>query len=354
MSHFLNEQSSFYHQPALSSDQYFNRLKLASPGMVRVSYLQKSTNLKIWNMFGNRNATMSIFIIISLMLFTAQLGIAQTQPSGLSFEQRVALFNYDNTDLGIKEVGREKRGTVTVRDITFVGIPGKDPVKAYVVEPEGSGSFAGILWGHWLGHHTSNRSQYLDEAVELASKGVVSVLIDAMWAKPSWYENRVLEEDYENSIRQVIEIRRAMDLLVSYKSVDKARIGFVGHDYSGMYGSIAAGIDQRAKTYVFIAVTSSLYDWAFLVNQPKSKVEYVRQNAVFELTDFVSKIKGSVFCQFSNNDPFISKTDGNVFFNAVTGSVKEKKRYDAGHFMKGDEIASDRKAWLIRELGLAK
>ncbi|MEP1095054.1 MAG: hypothetical protein ABJG78_08085 [Cyclobacteriaceae bacterium] len=306
-------------------------------------------------MNSNGNTKSSIAIMISLMLFTAQLSIAQTQPSVLSFQQRVELFNYDNTvDLDIKEVGVEKRGTVAIQDITFVGVLGQDPVKAYLVVPEGTGPFAGVLWGHWLGHHTSNRSQYLDEAVELASKGVVSLLIDAMWAEPGWYENRVLEEDYESSIKQVIEMRRAMDLLMSYENVDTARIGYVGHDYSGMYGSIAAGINPLAQTYVFIAVTSSLYDWAFFANQPKSKIEYVQQNAVFELTDFVSQLKGSVLCQFSNDDPFISKTDGNVFFNALTTSDKEKKRYDAGHFMKGEDIVSDRQAWLIRELGLTK
>lgn len=289
-----------------------------------------------------------IFILLS-----AQSSIAQAQQSIPSLEQRIALFDYDNTvDLDIREVGVEQRGSVTIRDITFVGVPGRDPVKAYLVVPEGSELSAGILWGHWLGHHTSDRNQYLDEAVALAPKGVVSLLINTMWAEPSWYENRVLEEDYKNSIQQVIEIRRAMDLLMSHQNVDTVRIGFVGHDYSGMYGSIAAGVEPRAKTYVFIAVTSSLYDWAFFANQPNSKIEYVRQNAVFELTDFVSQLEGSVFCQFSNDDPFISKTDGNLFYNAVKVNIKDRKRYDAGHFMKGEDIVSDRSAWLIKELEL--
>lgn len=271
----------------------------------------------------------------------------------MSFEDRIALFSYDVTaDFDVKEGGTEQRGEVIIRDVTFVGITGADPVEAYIVEPTSDGSYAGILWGHWLGHHTSNREQYLDEAVALASKGVVSVLINTMWSEPKWYENRVLEEDYENSIRQVIELRRSMDFLLSHQRVDTNRVAFVGHDYSGMYGTLAEGVNPRAKTYVFIAVTSSLYDWAFLANQPKSKLEYVKQNAVFELTDFASQLSGSVLCQFSNNDPFISKTDGNVFFNALTTKVKERKRYDAGHFMKGEDIVSDRTTWLIKELNL--
>ena len=55
------------------------------------------------------------------------------------------LFDYDNkADLKIREIGVEKLGDVTICDITFAGIPGGDDAKAYLVEPAGSGLFAGI------------------------------------------------------------------------------------------------------------------------------------------------------------------------------------------------------------------
>ena len=238
-----------------------------------------------------------IIFSATILMFSAMV-FAQNP----TFEQRKALFNYEKVGFDVKVVSEEKRGNVTVQDITFTGIPGKDPVKAYLVIPDASGPHAGILWGHWLGHHTSNKDQYLNEAVELASQGTVSLLFDAMWAKPRWYETRDLSNDYESSIQQVIEVRRAMDLLLSQPNVDKERVAYVGHDYSGMYGSIAAGLEPRIKTYVFIAVTSSLYDWAFFANQPKNKMEYVRQNSVFELTDFVSQLKGSVLCSDTESD----------------------------------------------------
>ncbi len=293
----------------------------------------------------------STFLTIAFF-FVGIVGHGQGNDSGADMEARIALFNYDEVTFDPVQIGEERKGSVTIQDIRFVGIPGRDSIRAYLVVPDGPGPFAGVLWGHWLGHHTSDRNQYLEEAVALASKGVVSLLINTMWSEPGWYENRVLEEDYESSIQQVIEFQRSMDLLLSLEYVDSERIGFVGHDYSGMYGSIAMGAKPRAKTHVFIAVTSSLYNWAFLLKQPKSKLEYVRKNAVFELTDFVRRIEGSVLCQFSKTDPFIAKTDGNVFFNAVTSEVKERKRYDAGHFMEGEDIVADRTAWLIKELGL--
>ena len=52
---------------------------------------------------------------------------------------------------------------------------------------------------------------------------------------------------------------------------DKTRLGFVGHDYGGMYGMLTAGLDRRARTYVYVAVAPSLNHWAFFGRQPRSK-----------------------------------------------------------------------------------
>lgn len=269
------------------------------------------------------------------------------------------MFEYDDkADLNVVEIEVEKRGDVTVRDITFTGIPGGDNVKAYLVDLEGSGPFAGIfagiLWVHWLGEEKCDRTQYLDEAVALAPKGAVSLLVDAMWSAPDWYGKRVPEEDYDNSIRQVIELRRAMDLLTSQPNVDKAWIGFVGHDYGGMYGTLMAGVDPRAKTYVLIAVTPSLSDWAFFGTQPKSKVEYIRQNAVFELTDYIRQVQNaSVFFQVAQNDIYVSRMGAALYFHAAN-EPKQRKIYDIDRRMNTAEVAADRRAWLIEELNLER
>ncbi|MBX3083201.1 MAG: hypothetical protein KF716_16335 [Anaerolineae bacterium] len=265
------------------------------------------------------------------------------------------MFNYDNTaDLMIKEVGTEQRGDVTIRDLSFVGVQGQAPINAYLVVPQGAGSFAGILWVHWLGEEHSNRTQFLDEAVALAPKGVVSLLVDAMWSKAGWYENRVPAEDYRNSIEQVITLRRAMDVLMAQPNVDTARIGFVGHDYGGMYGSIMAGVDPRAVTYVLIAVTPSLNDWAFFAAQPDSKPAYIRQNADLELTDYIHRVtNASVFFQFAEKDIYISRTGTAIFF-AAANEPRQRQWYAADHSMNVSEAKADRAAWLIEKLALTK
>jgi cephalosporin-C deacetylase-like acetyl esterase len=301
----------------------------------------------------NRGFHHALVALAATALCIGGTGTAAAAEGDEEWNAQVALFKYDaSADFALKEVGVEKRGRASVRDVTFAAVPdGQEGVKAYLVVPEGKGPWAGVLWVHWLGEPaTTNRTQYLDEAVGLASRGVVSLLVDAMWSAPDWYVKRVPEEDYDRSIRQVITLRRAMDLLAAQPGVDKARLGFVGHDYGGMYGMMMAGLDQRARTYVYVAVAPSLSHWAFFARQPPSKAEYLRRNAVLELTDYLRRVKNaSTLFQFANRDDYVSRADTMVVLIAAA-APKERRFYEADHAMGTPQVAADRQAWLVKEL----
>ena len=69
-------------------------------------------------------------------------------------------------------------GQVIVQDLR-VPVDGQPAVEAYLVRSSGdvrAGSQAGILWLHWLGQIHSDRMEFLAEAIQMASHGVVSVL----------------------------------------------------------------------------------------------------------------------------------------------------------------------------------
>lgn len=268
------------------------------------------------------------------------------------FAAQRALFDYDQAiPLGLVDRGVELRGEVSVQDLTFNGLSG-GPIPAYVVTPKGPGPFAAVLWVHWLGEpETTNRTEFLNEAVALASQGVVSVLVDAMWSAPDWFMKRDPDQDYRNSIQQVIALRRAMDLLLSQPNVDSARVGVVGHDYGGMYSMIMAGVDLRARACVYVAVVPSLNDWAFLGPQPSSKAAYLRQNAMLELSDYLKKNrKAATFLQFGAQDIYVSRVEAGMV--AAAAGTQNRKFYDTDHAMALPEIASDRAAFLVKELGV--
>lgn len=263
-----------------------------------------------------------------------------------------AQFNYDKSfPLQVLEDGVEQRGAVIVHDISFIA--DGERIKAYIVTPASTVSHAAILWVHWLGKPaTTNRTEFLDEAIDLAGHGVVSVLVDTMWAKPSWYQARVPEEDYATSIHQTIALRRAMDLLLAQPGADAKRVGYVGHDFGAMYGALAGAADKRAKTYVFMTPTPRFIDWALFGPKPKSPDEFKAQLAKIDPILFVPLLApASVFYQFGDSDGYVPASRTLEFY-AATSARKQMTTYASRHEMHTPADNADRKAWLMRELEL--
>jgi pimeloyl-ACP methyl ester carboxylesterase len=346
--------------------------------MPRLRFLRSSTDLMVAGLFaslggarglGRRTAAFAGLSATMLLGFGAGgfgttraeaadnvAPVSSASPADL-LEQRRARFAYDRSaSFAIEERSIEMRGATAVRDILFVAKRGEKEarVAAYVVVPA-KAPRAAVLWVHWLGEPaTTNRSEFLPEAVELADRGVVSVLIDAMWARPHWYPTRVLEEDYGNSVDQVIALLRALDLLRQQPGADRVPVGIVGHDYGGMYATMAAAIDGRVKVTVWIACTPSLLDWAFFVRQPASREDYLRENRTLELRDYLGAIDGAAqLFQFAEHDKFVPLAKAQEFFAAATASKQMVVYGGADHSMVAPaSIRSDRAAWLSRELGL--
>jgi cephalosporin-C deacetylase-like acetyl esterase len=285
-----------------------------------------------------------------------------TEPATISFD-------YDRTaPLDVQDIGIETRDGVTVRDITFAS-PNGGRVAAFMVQPSDSTPPAphpGILWVHWLeseSHH-SNRLQFLDEAVKLAKEGVVSLLPDCFWSTtPAKSVNRRqfgwttdFEHDRELSIKQVVELCRALDVLLAQPGVDASRIAYVGHDFGAMYGALLAATDRRPQSYVFMAPTYSFSDWfVFGTDRPKDELPgYQEQMSVLDPTRFISQVApAKLYFQFGHNDYYVPERAAQLLIDAAS-EPKEVKWYDASHDMRDRELFSvaDRLTWLRKELGL--
>jgi predicted esterase len=285
---------------------------------------------------------------------TAEVCIERYQPAPtVAADQADSIFDYDHTaPLSLREVGREARGSALIRDIAFT--PVDKPVRAFLVSPTaGAGQHAAILYVHWLGEPaTSNRTEFLDEAMALAGRGVFSLLVDTMWAEPKWYGKRVPEEDFARSIRQVIELRRALDLLLAQPGVDSHRVALVGHDFGSMYGLLAGALDQRPRTYVLMAGVPHFIDWFLFARQPQNPAAYRLQIAPLDPANFISRVAhATVFFQFAQNDDFVSAAQAAEFY-AAAGPRKQQATYAGGHALHTAAVAADRVAWLARELDL--
>src|SRR5690349_18947645 len=109
---------------------------------------------------------------------------------------------------------------------------------AELFSPPSENARAAILYSHWYEPQSpdSNRSQFVEEAKEMARCGAVCLLIETLWSDPDFFLKRTQEEDIQNSIEEVSNTRRAIDLLLSQPNIDIKRFAFVGHDFGGMYG----------------------------------------------------------------------------------------------------------------------
>jgi dienelactone hydrolase len=259
------------------------------------------------------------------------------------------MFDYDaSTPLNLETVER-----FTLRDIRFAS-PSGNTIEAYVVTPVGPGPFPGVLYVHWYEPHSpiTNRLEFLSEAAALAHEGAVSLLISTMWSQPRWFFERDRADDHDASIRQVIDLRRAVDVLASLPQVDVNSLGYVGHDFGAMYGAILASLDRRLKTYVLLAGTSCFSDWYLLGSkiQGEEREQYIQQMAKFDPVHYIGQASpASVFLQFAKGDFYVPEDKAQQFFDAARDPKKMETYENAGHDL-DDRARHDRVNWLKEQL----
>jgi dienelactone hydrolase len=265
------------------------------------------------------------------------------------------LFDYDRSKpFDIQIIKTEKRGDVEIRDITFASLSGGHTA-AYLIVPPQPTRRAAILFVHWYEppNPTSNRTQFVDEAVELARRGVISLLPATLWSEPEWFRKRKREDDFANTVQQLKELRRAMDLLLSQPGVDPKRVAYIGHDFGAMCGAMMAGIDRRASAYALQAGTSKWTNW-YLYGPPMpepARSNFVKQLAPLDPVTHIGKAPpAAVFLQFATRDFHVPHDVAEEFWQAAR-EPKQIVFYDAHHGM-NDLARQDRIAWLITILKL--
>ena len=222
--------------------------------------------------------------------------------------------------------------------------------------PEGDEPLAAILYVHWYEPESidSHRTQFEEEARELARAGAVCLSIETLWSDRDFFLKRTQADDVRNSVEEVANIRRAMDWLWMQPNIDPKRFAYVGHDFGGMYGVLAGSLDRRPTHYVIMAATPRFPDWYLYL--PKLEGEprevFIRQMAAIDPIAHVLHLSpAQVFFQFASDDFHVPKERAEEFF-AAAREPKELRWYTAGHGL-NEHATRDRQAWLRKNLGLA-
>ena len=216
------------------------------------------------------------------------------------------------------------------------------------------GRHAAVLFVHWLGDPvTTNHTEFDADARALTARGADCLLVDAMWAKPNWFETgRTTATDARDSVDQVIDLRRSLDVLLTLPDVDPARVAYVGHDFGAMYGAVLAGVDARPRYFVLMAGVNSFSDWYLLGKKPADVKAYEAEMAPYAPTTWLAKSTALGFLfQFSAHDRYISAAQAAAFSQAAP-LPRGVFYYNSDHSLGVPDAGADRLAWLMSRLKL--
>jgi dienelactone hydrolase len=265
--------------------------------------------------------------------------------------RQVPSFEYDSSrPLDVKETGTREKDGQALRDITYATIDGGRNA-ATLVSPRSAGPRPAVLFVHWYGppEPTSNRTQFIPDAVALARHGVVSLLIDTPWSEPEYFNKRTRATDYARSVQHVQDLRRALDVLLAQPDIDPSRVMLVGHDFGAMYGTLATVSDPRIKALVFMAGTPSFSDW-FLYGPPRlegaARQAFIDELAPLDPITYLSKVRVPVLLQFADKDEHVPAPRA-AALTAAANEPKEVHTYEAGHAL-NEAATRDRLSWIER------
>jgi dienelactone hydrolase len=221
--------------------------------------------------------------------------------------------------------------------------------------PEGNDSYAAILYLHWYEPEApdSHRGQFEEEAREMVRGGAVCLCVETLWSDRDFFLKRTQDDDLSNSTEEAVNIRRALDLLLSQPNVDAKRLACVGHDFGGMYAVLAGSFDRRPAYYVVMAATPRFPDWYLYLPklEGEARESFIRQMSELDPIVHVPKLApADVLFQFATDDFHVPRERAEEFF-AAAQDPREMKWYEAGHGL-NEDATRDRKAWLKEKLGL--
>ena len=273
-----------------------------------------------------------------------------SEPEATLAPELLSLYDYEPGALDVQEGESRERDGAVVRDLSYAGPVGR--ITAYYVTPQGEGPFPAVVFMHGS---PGQRVTFLGEAVELAQRGIASVLPDAPFARsPRPPDVDFTDGDPARLSQLVVELRRAVDFLVEQDEVDPSRLGYVGFSWGGSLGANFAAVERRVGSFVLISGVPRLSERLEEIGEER-EIEGLEGYAdVIEPYDAVNYLgdvaPNALYLQFGEQDTAPSPEQGQEMMDAAS-EPKEMHLYDAGHEL-NDEAKADRANWLAQRFEL--
>ena len=268
------------------------------------------------------------------------------------------LFSYDRSaPLEQADSQLRERDGVRVHRLSYAS-PKGGRVTGRLAVPNGSGPFAGVVVMHGM---PGNSEGVMGIGLTIARAGAVVVAIDAPWARrPGGQPLSLTPADSVDQVQLIIDLQRAVDLLLARSDVDPERLGYVGRSYGGAMGALFAGVERRLKTYALQVGDGGVVSHFTGAEDPPNGPfgvtregwqRWLRAMEPIEPIRFISRAApASLYFQSGRQDRLVPPADAERLQQA--GSEPRKTSwYDTGH---GLDSAAERDllAWLHQAIGL--
>ena len=262
-------------------------------------------------------------------------------------------FSYDRSaplDLRESLVGTED--SVRIHRIGFTS-PRGGRVTGLLFVPTGTGPFAGVVLAHGM---PGDAASFRGRGVYIARHGAVVISIDAPFNRREGGPLDFTSRDSAEQVQLIVDLQRAVDVLLSRHDVDSARLAYVGRSYGGATGALFAGVERRLKTYVLASadggITTRFVGAGAIEPPPGQEEQFLRWLAAMQPIEgirFVGLANGSILFQNGRLDPIVTPARAAALQNAFTGK-KEVRWYDAGHPLNAAAYV-DQLRWLHDQVG---
>lgn len=261
-------------------------------------------------------------------------------------------FTYDPAaPLGLSDRGVVNRPyPIAIHDVSYAS-PKGGSVPAYLVVPPGGGPFPAIVYLHGSG---GNRVELLAQATWMAARGAVALTLDAPDVRSGAPATTTglagLRQTRALYVQEVIDLRRAVDLLRSLPYVDSGRIAFVGYSAGARMGAILAAYEPRIRAFDLMS-GGGLSAQAFVRAAPKADRKAVAE--AFDGLDNLVTIRRA-HAAFFFQDGLRDRVVPHAQLVALAAAAPQPKRvrwYRADHRLNRRAV-HDQLVWLSQQLGL--
>lgn len=262
------------------------------------------------------------------------------------------LFAYDRAaPLELQSSPLEEREGVAIHAISYAS-PRGGRVNGRLFVPRGSGPFAGVVLAHGA---PGTAEMMTGRGVYIAKHGAVVIAIDAPFNRRPGGPMTLTPRDSAEQVQLIVDLQRAVDVLVSRPDVDAARLAYVGRSYGGATGALFAGVERRLKTYILAVADGGITTRFTEPGGPRPGLPEARLNAwlaamqPIEGIRYVHLANAPILFQNARQDQFVSVGRAEALHAAATGQ-KEVRWYDTPHAL--DPAAHvDQLRWLSEKIG---